>query len=82
MSRVSENKEVMKITKRKSSCFDCKAYYDFPHRFCSLGYPTETKESVGGSINLYPVEPCPKPKTNDEWYEMNRNREKWGYRKG
>lgn len=71
----------MKITKRKSDCTDCKAYQKYPHGFCQLGYPIEFRTRPSAAIDMpYPTESCPKPRTNAEWSEANRDFDTWGHK--
>lgn len=45
----------------------CQAIEGYGHvrKWCSLGYKTKLKNS----LNMIPLEPCPKPMTNIEWCE-------------
>jgi len=44
--------------------------YGFNRKWCTLGYCTELK--VDG-VTMIPLEPCPKPMTNDETVEAFEN---------
>jgi hypothetical protein len=59
----------MKICKRKSNCFDCRAFNGLSS--CNLKFKVDYYEMSQPTLFLiyYPAEPCPKPKTYKEYFE-------------
>jgi len=72
---------MMKIVKRRTSCVGCKAYCNYPSGGCCLGYPTEYRLTKSGLDFLYPMELCPRPLTNGDFYEAIHDMDRWGYKK-
>ena len=60
----------------KHNCANCRAL-DLMARdhSCKLNYKTNTRKLLFDHLETYPLEPCPKPLTFDDFFQITQARE-------
>jgi hypothetical protein len=55
----------------KDTCRGCRASEWKPGKYtCKLNYDIDTIHNIDGTIEIFPLEPCPKPLTFDAYYQI------------
>ena len=62
--------------KIKQTCAGCRALeWASPVYKCKLNYEIDTIRDFTGKLEVFPMEPCPKPKTFDDYFQITQSRE-------
>jgi len=60
----------------KNTCKGCRALeWSTPNYKCKLGYEIDTIYDLTGIIEIFPLEPCPKPLTFDAYFQITQAKE-------
>ena len=60
----------------KDTCKGCRALeYSSPTYNCKLEYEIDTIRDLAGTLEIFPLEPCPKPLTYDAYFQITQAKE-------